>query len=42
MIFEKAYLYLNFGLATTMAWMLSLLLMGFTVMQIKHISEDGI
>ncbi|HHV36638.1 MAG TPA: extracellular solute-binding protein [Candidatus Cloacimonetes bacterium] len=39
MIFEKAYLYLNFGLATTMAWMLSLLLMGFTVMQIKHISK---
>ena len=39
MIFEKAYLYLNFGLATTMAWMLSLLLMGFTVMQIKYISK---
>lgn len=39
MIFEKAYLYLNFGLATTMAWMLSLLLMGFTVMQIKYISR---
>jgi len=39
MIFEKAYLYLKFGLATTMAWMLSLLLMGFTVMQIKHISR---
>ncbi len=39
MIFEKAYLYLNFGLATTMAWLLSLLLMGFTVMQIKYISR---
>lgn len=39
LIFEKAYLYLKFGLATTMAWMLSLMLMGFTVMQIKHISR---
>ena len=39
LIFEKAYLYLKFGLATTMAWMLSLLLMGFTVLQIKHISR---
>ena len=39
MIFEKAYLYLKFGLATTMAWMLSLLLMGFTVLQIKYISR---
>ena len=39
LIFEKAYLYLKFGLATTMAWMLSLMLMGFTVLQIKHISR---
>ena len=39
MIFEKAYLFLNFGLATTLAWLLSLLLMGFTVMQIKYISR---
>ena len=39
MIFEKAYLYLRFGLATTMAWMLSLLLMGFTVLQIRYISR---
>ncbi|MFA7543475.1 MAG: extracellular solute-binding protein [Candidatus Cloacimonadaceae bacterium] len=39
MIFEKAYLYLNFGLATTMAWLLSLFLMGFTVLQIKYISR---
>ena len=38
-IFEKAYLYLRFGLATTMAWMLSLLLMGFTVLQIRYISR---
>lgn len=39
LIFEKAYLYLKFGLATTMAWMLSLMLMGFTVLQIKYISR---
>ncbi len=39
LIFEKAYLYLKFGLATTMAWMLSLLLMGFTVLQIKYVSR---
>lgn len=39
LIFEKAYLYLRFGLATTMAWMLSLLLMGFTVIQIKYLSK---
>jgi multiple sugar transport system permease protein len=39
LIFEKAYLYLRFGLATTMAWILSLLLMGFTVWQIKYLSK---
>jgi len=39
MIFEKAYLYLKFGVATTMAWLLSLLLMGFTVLQIKYVSK---
>lgn len=39
LIFEKAYLYLRFGLATTMAWLLSLLLMGFTVLQIKYLSK---
>lgn len=39
LIFEKAYLYLRFGLATTMAWILSLLLMGFTVIQIKYLSK---
>lgn len=39
LIFEKAYLYLKFGLATTMAWLLSLLLMGFTVLQIKYLSK---
>ena len=39
MIFEKAYLYLRFGLATAMAWILSLMLMGFTVWQIKYLSR---
>jgi len=39
LIFEKAYLYLKFGLATTMAWLLSLLMMGFTILQIKYISK---
>ena len=39
MLFEKAYLYLRFGLATAMAWILSLLLMGFTVLQIRYISR---
>lgn len=39
LIFEKAYLYLKFGLATTMAWLLSLFLMGFTVLQIKYLSR---
>ncbi len=39
LIFEKAYLYLNFGIATTMAWMLGLLLMLVTVAQIKKLSN---
>ncbi|PID26483.1 MAG: hypothetical protein CR982_10105 [Candidatus Cloacimonadota bacterium] len=39
LIFEKAYLYLNFGIATTMAWMLGMLLMGFTVIQLKKLSN---
>jgi ABC-type sugar transport system permease subunit/ABC-type glycerol-3-phosphate transport system substrate-binding protein len=39
LIFEKAYLYLNFGIATTMAWMLGLLLMFVTVFQIKKLSN---
>ncbi len=38
-IFEKAYLYLKFGSATTMAWMLGLLLMGFTVIQLRKLSQ---
>ncbi len=39
LIFEKAYLYLKFGIATTMAWVLGIILMGFTVLQIKRISN---
>jgi len=39
LIFEKAYLYLKFGIATTMAWVLGIVLMGFTVLQIKKISN---
>lgn len=39
LIFEKAYLYLKFGIATTMAWMLGMLLMGFTVVQLRKLSN---
>ena len=39
LIFEKAYLYLKFGVATTMAWMLGMMMMGFTVMQLKRLSN---
>jgi ABC-type sugar transport system permease subunit/ABC-type glycerol-3-phosphate transport system substrate-binding protein len=38
-IFEKAYLYLKFGTATTMAWILGIMLMGFTVFQLKRMSN---
>lgn len=38
MIFEKAYLYLKFGIATTMAWILGFMLIGFTIIQLKKIS----
>ncbi|MCD5391081.1 extracellular solute-binding protein [candidate division NPL-UPA2 bacterium] len=38
-IFEKAYLYLRFGTATTMAWLLGLMLIGFTVHQLKILSR---
>ena len=38
-IFEKAYLYLKFGTATTMAWILGVLLLGFTVNQLKMLSR---
>jgi multiple sugar transport system permease protein len=39
LIFEKAYLYLEFGIATTMAWILGMLLMGFTVIQLRKLSR---
>ncbi len=38
-IFETAYLSLKFGMATTMAWMLGIILMGFTVIQLKRLSN---
>ncbi|MCK4249081.1 MAG: sugar ABC transporter permease, partial [Candidatus Omnitrophica bacterium] len=38
-IFEKAYLYLKFGTATTMAWILGITLLGFTVNQLKMLSN---
>ncbi len=39
LIFEKAYLYLKFGIATTMAWMLGIMLLGFTVVQLRKLSN---
>ncbi len=38
-IFYQAYMYLKFGLATTMAWMLGFLLIGFTVHQLRILSR---
>ena len=38
-IFEKAYMYLRFGTATAMAWILAALLIGFTVLQMKRLSR---
>lgn len=37
-IWYKAYTYLNFGEATAMAWMLGLMLIGFTIHQLKMLS----
>jgi multiple sugar transport system permease protein len=39
LIFERAYLYLKFGIATTMAWMLGMMLMGFTILQLKKLKN---
>ncbi len=39
LIFERAYLYLNFGVATAMAWMLGFMMMGFTVFQLRRLSR---
>ncbi len=39
LIFQKAYLYLDFGIATAMAWMLGMMLIGFTVIQLRMLSR---
>jgi len=38
-IWEKAYLMLRFGTAVTMAWMLGVVMLGFTVIQLKRLSR---
>ena len=38
-IFEKAYLMLRYGTAVTMAWMLGIVKLGFTVIQLKRLSQ---
>ena len=38
-IFEKAYLLLRFGTAVTMAWMLGIVRLCFTTMQLKRLSR---
>ena len=38
-IFQKAYLYLRFGTAVTMAWVLGVALLGFTVLQLRRLSR---
>ena len=38
-IFERAYLLLRFGSATTMAWMLGIMMLGFTTIQLKRLSR---
>ena len=38
-IFQKAYLALKFGTAVTMAWMLGVVMLGFTVIQLKRLSR---
>lgn len=38
-IFYKAFIYLNFGEATAMAWLLGLMLIGFTVYQLRLLSR---
>lgn len=36
-IFYKAFFYLKFGMATAMAWILGLMLIGFTMIQLKRL-----
>ncbi len=38
-IFETSFLYLKFGLATAMAWILGSLLLGFTALQLRTLSR---
>ncbi len=38
-IWFNAFMYLKFGMATAMAWILGVLLIGFTVMQLKILSK---
>jgi len=38
-IFEKAYLLLKFGSAVTMAWMLGVVMLGFTTLQLQRLSR---
>lgn len=38
-IWYKAFTYLNFGQATAMAWMLGLMLIGFTIYQLRILSK---
>ncbi len=38
-IFYKAFIYLKFGPATAMAWILALILIGFTVYQLRILSR---
>ena len=39
LIFQKAYMYLKFGTATAMAWILGFMLIGFTVYQLQILSR---
>ncbi|WDE99265.1 extracellular solute-binding protein [Lentisphaera profundi] len=39
LIFKKAFVYTEFGTATAMAWIMSLFLIGFTVYQLKILSN---
>lgn len=38
-IFWEAFMYLRFGIATAMAWVLGAMLIGFTVLQLKRLSK---
>ncbi len=38
-IFFNAYMFQRFGVATSMAWILGFILMGFTVFQMRRLSK---